>query len=183
MTVSAHQKIELNQDIVPELTNSGAIHLVVPAVDTDDIVVDITKSGDVEYLSWHPVAATENLFHQKPRQGTLEVHYMYRDGNNFKQFAIAKFTGELSNFRASVIYTALVMEDEETFIPENLNIAPLQDRWDNVDYSDEGRDHPYHELQLLSYKEDVDSDEVDGTIDSLFKICLAALKDKYPPWK
>jgi hypothetical protein len=183
MTVSAHQKIELNQDIVPELRKSGAIMLLVPSVGGEDIVIDITHSGDVEFLSWTQASSTEGLFQGGPRRGTLEVHYMYRDGNNFKQFAISKFTGEITDFRACVIYTALVMEDEETFIPENLSIKPLQDRWSTVDYSNEGADHPYHELELLSFKPEVVDAQVDGTIEDLHKICLAALKDKYPPWK
>jgi hypothetical protein len=172
MTLSAHEKVELNREIVPELRTSGQNSVFVPSWDGQhDFYIDLKSDGDVDYLKTDHAAPVENILHDAPRWGVLKIDYLYRDANNFKQFGIAKFTGKLTNFRASVIYTALIAEDDSSFIPEHLGITPLQSRWGDVNYDEDGADHPYHDLELLSFEEKAVENGHSDDIGKLYSLC------------
>jgi len=70
-----------------------------------------------------------------------EISYMYRDAGNWKQFNTVVLLGKMSPENIELIFA--ILEDGNLFIPEQVGLEKLQDRWDKL-YSD--IDHVWHEL-------------------------------------
>jgi hypothetical protein len=178
MDVSSHEQIELTHSIIPTMRIAEIAYLAVPGEGSaSDIIVDLADGTNIEFMKYDHEAIALNLAAGVARTGTLEIAYLYRDANNFKQFNTVKFRGLLTDFRASVIYTALLAEDNETFIPEKLGIEALQNRWSETNYDIDGADHPFHELEELSFHQEKNVSIEDDQIDRLFKLALAVVKD------
>lgn len=69
------------------------------------------------------------------------ISYIYRDAANYQQHERIVLAGELSQADLTVIKNNLI--DGQFFIPEQVGIEPLQERFSSLDVDD---DHPYHEL-------------------------------------
>lgn len=76
-----------------------------------------------------------------------ELHYLYRDGSNYKQYETIYVEGELSAEQAALIASKL--DEGVYFIPADLllGIPELQARATGFPNED---DHVYHELELES---------------------------------
>jgi hypothetical protein len=70
------------------------------------------------------------------------VHYMYRDGSNYKQYEEVVFSGEITADERRTVAAALDGNDLEWFLPEQVGLETLYDRFE-THFDD---DHPWHEL-------------------------------------
>jgi hypothetical protein len=179
MNISSHEIIELNSAIIPAMRAANTSFLVLPDEEARvDIHINLTNTGEIEASSFdQDRALLENISDDAPRHGTLKIEYLYRDGNNCKQFESVSLSGTITRFRASVIYTALVCEDDDTFIPEKVGLEPLQGRWNDANFDIDGPDHPYHELEALSFVESDQSILSDDQIEAFYQRCLDAVRD------
>jgi hypothetical protein len=181
MEVSAHEKIELHDTIVPEMRASGLINLIVPGVENEgDIYIDLLRDGTPRFVKATHAPAVENLISDSSRQGILRIDYFYRDPNDFRNLGVAEFSGLLTNFRACVIFTALIMEDGERFSPKNLGLKPLKGRWWSNDHPPLG--FRPHELGSISFCPEENVETEADQIENLFNKCLTAISIKYPLW-
>ena len=69
------------------------------------------------------------------------VSYMYRDASNYKQAHVAVFAGRLSPTELATVLAA--REDHAWFIPSQVGLPDLQERFGSRLYDD---DHVWHEL-------------------------------------
>ena len=76
-----------------------------------------------------------------------QINYLYRDASNYKAHGEIFVEGFLSQDEKDFIFR--ILDDGESFIPEQVGFPPLQDEL--LEYEEEnGDDHVWHELSLIN---------------------------------
>lgn len=92
------------------------------------------------------------------------MHYMYRDGANFKKYSHVILNGAITDEQKQRILAAL--DDGEYFIPEQVGLTA--NRWEDYGY-DPNVDHWFCELHASDFEHTDLPATVDITIDELVR--------------
>ena len=81
---------------------------------------------------------------QKGTMKNTKISYMYRDADNYKAYNDEVFAGILMSFQVKEIMSKC--DSDNHFIPEQVDMVPLQKQLQCYDTKDWDVDHPWHEL-------------------------------------
>jgi hypothetical protein len=175
MQLSSHFIIRLHETMVPEMLRLGLKKLNVPMEVDDEVYADINQDENGR-LSFEKSRFGQNFdasfMISEPAYGRLNLDYMFRDGNNYKQFGMKHWTGLLTPFRVAVIYTAF-NADVDGFTASDFGLECLYERWNDFDPDAEGTGH---DVDLLSFEPKGGSPETIDEIEAFYLTCLNLIR-------
>ena len=103
---------------------------------------------------------------EKKQTMNTSFSYMYRDAGNWKQHEDIILAGAITEEDIEVIISKL--EFDELFLPAQVGLEPLQQRWGNLNDDD----HVWHEL----YREDIELTKDEPTVEMTVEELVANFK-------